>query len=100
MGDAIPKAHKSIIDKRMQCFHCGKESDLQCHHIMKGLAYRWKAEEDGLFVMLCSDCHRYLHGKDGHLLDLQYKEIAERAWLKHYNKQIKDWIARYGKNFI
>ena len=83
-----------------QCYHRGSEVDLQRHHMMKGVAYRWKAEEDGLWIYLCSDCHTYLHGKNGHQLDVQYKEIAERAWLKHYGKQKKDWIARYGKNWL
>lgn len=98
--ESIPRAHKSVIDKRMVCHHCGSEVDLQSHHMLKGVAYRWKAEQDGLFVMLCASCHAFLHGKDGHALDLQYKQEAERAWLEHYHKTIPDFIARYGKNYL
>lgn len=98
--DSIPRTHKSIIDNTPRCYHCGREDSLQRHHCLKGIAYRWKAEEDGLWVYLCADCHTFLHGKDGHQLDLQYKQIAERTWLKHYRKSMKDWISRYGKNFI
>lgn len=98
--EVIQKKHKSIIDNSLQCYHCGKEYDLQRHHICKGLAYRWKAEEDGLWCYLCIDCHTFLHGKDGHELDVQYKQIAERTWLKHYRKTVKDWIRRYGKNYL
>lgn len=100
MGAVQPKEHKSIIDNYPRCHHCGSEVNLQRHHMMKGLAYRYKAEEDGLWCYLCAYCHTFLHGKDGHELDLQYKQEAERAWLKHYKKSVKDWIRRYGKNFI
>lgn len=98
--DAIPKHHKSIIDNTPQCYHCGSEVNLQRHHMLKGVAYRWKAEEDGLWCYLCNDCHTFLHGKDGHQLDQQYKEIAERAWLNHYGKTIADFRSRYGKNYL
>ena len=98
--DSIPRTHKSIISNDPKCYHCGSEANLQRHHMIKGVAHRWKAEEDGLWIYLCADCHTHLHGKDGHQLDLQYKQIAERAWLKHYRKSIKDWISRYSKNFL
>lgn len=98
--DAKQSEHKSIISQRVQCFHCGSENRLQRHHMLKGVAYRWKAEEDGLWVYLCADCHSYLHGKNGHELDQQYKQTAERAWLKHYRKKIPDFIRRYGKNYL
>lgn len=97
---AEQRAHKSIINEKAACYHCGNERNLQKHHVMKGIANRWKAEEDGLFVMLCADCHTYLHSSNGHALDLQYKQIAERAWMRHYNKGVKDWIGRYGKNYL
>lgn len=100
MGQVLPKEHKSIINNTPQCYHCGREANLQRHHCIKGVAHRWKAEQDGLWIYLCVDCHTYLHGKNGHFLDQQYKEIAERAWLKHYRKGIKDWISRYGKNYL
>lgn len=98
--DSIPRSHKSIIDNTPMCYHCGSEVNLQRHHMIKGVAYRWKAEEDGLWIFLCVDCHTYLHGKHGHELDLLYKKEAERAWLKHYGKEVKDWRARYGKNYL
>lgn len=100
MGHVLPKEHKSIISNEPRCYHCGTEENLQRHHMLKGLAYRYKAEEDGLWCYLCNDCHTFLHGKDGHQLDVQYKQIAERAWLRHYRKSVRDWIQRYGKNWI
>lgn len=98
--ESIPKAHKSIISNEPRCFHCGKEYDLERHHIFMGVAYRWKAESDGLWIYLCADCHRFLHGKSGHNLNVQYKEIGERAWLEHYKKRIPDFVQRYGKNWL
>lgn len=98
--DSIPRNHKSIISNEPKCYHCGSEYDLQRHHVYMGVAYRWKAERDGLWINLCADCHRYIHSKDGHNLSVQYKQIAERAWLKHYNKTIADFRHEYGKNWL
>ena len=93
---------KSIIQNKKQCFVCGKTNNLHCHHIMFG-KNRKKADEDGLTVWLCYEHHEGtngVHGKEGHLLDLKLKEIAERMWLGYNEKTIDDFRERYGRNYI
>lgn len=68
------------------------------HHACHGYANRKLADEDGLYCKLCRTCHEALHDKGYHDLDLQ--QDAERAWLKHNNATIEDWIKRYGKNYL
>lgn len=58
---------------------------------------------DGLMVYLCYEHHEGtdgVHGKNGHKLDLQLKRIAEERWLEYYNKNVDDFIKRYGKNYL
>ena len=92
---------RSIIpgDEPHVCFICDCWTGFpEVHHCMHGTANRRLAEADGLKVTLCPDCHRKLHDKG--LGDKYLQETAEEAWLKYYGKTIKDWIARYGKNYL
>ena len=93
----------SIIKTAKSCYFCGSERNLEKHHAMHGTANRKLAERDGLWVWVCPDCHRGtygVHGKHGHGKDMTLKMAAEYAWIKHNNKTEKDWIKRYGKNYL
>lgn len=68
------------------------------HHCLHGSANRTLADVDHLVIGICENCHRLLHDKGYHDLDIQ--QDAERAWLKTYNKTIEDFIKRYGKNYL
>ena len=87
-----------------RCYLCGHMQYLEKHHCLHGTANRKLAEEDGLFVDLCQFCHRVdrtaVHGPEGKENDLKLKQDAERAWLKYYGKEVKDFVARYGKNYL
>ena len=94
---------ESIIKQSKSCFFCGSERALERHHILKGSANRKLAEEDGLWVWLCPECHRGtngVHGKNGHEKDVTLKLTAEYAWLKYYNLSETDFRLRYGKNYL
>lgn len=67
------------------------------HHCLGGNK-RKLAEQDGLKVNLCRECHRKLHDNLWHFRDLQQE--AEQRWLDYNNASIEDFIKRYGKNFI
>lgn len=68
------------------------------HHCLHGYGRRKLADQDGLTVNLCQKCHSRLHDKG--FYDNELEQLAERTWLKHYNKTIDDFIVRYGKNYI
>lgn len=94
---------KSIITNSDECFIHKKFYDLETqgterHHCIHGYANRKLADEDGLTVMLCNNCHRLLHDKGYHDKDLE--QIAQANWMKYYNKSKEDFIKRYGKNYI
>lgn len=93
---------KTIICNEKQCYVCGNRNNLHLHHIMFG-KNRKKADQDGLTVWLCYQHHEGtfgVHGKKGHNLDQELKKIAEDKWIKYYNKTKKDFIERYGRNYL
>lgn len=68
------------------------------HHCVHGIGRRPCAEEDGLKVHLCARCHRLLHEKHYH--DLDILQEAERVWMEHYGKTKEEWIQRYIINYL
>lgn len=95
---------KSIVinQENKQCCVCGSRYNLHLHHILFG-KNRKKADEDGLTVWLCYEHHEGMygvHGKYGHELDMHLKRGAEIVWLNKNNKEVKDFIERYGKNYL
>lgn len=93
---------KSIIQTNKECYVCKTTIGLEEHHCLYGNA-RKKAEQDGLKVWLCYEHHRGdmgVHGKNGSDLSNYLKKISELKWLEYYDKDIDDFIKRYGKNYI
>lgn len=79
------------------CFICGRYATDR-HHVMHGTANRKLADKDGLTVMLCRECHRNLHDKG--IFDRELQRIAQLRWMEYYNKDIADFILRYGKSYL
>ena len=92
---------KSIISTELKCYICGRKSPLERHHIF-GAANRPKADKDGLVVYLCHDCHNEppngVHHNKG--IDVQLKQIGQKAWMDHHGKSADDFRRRYGKNYL
>ena len=97
-GNGVEMTNSIICNARC-CYECGNKTHLQRHHCLHGTANRRLAEEDGLWVYLCADCHRRLHDRDTRL-DNKLMRLAERVYLRENNKTITDFIARYGKNYL
>lgn len=89
---------KSIIQKEKECYFCFRTYGVELHHCLHGTANRKKADEDGLTVYLCRDCHRALHDKGTG--DRQMMQLAQKIWMRTNNKTEKEFIKRYGKNFL
>ena len=90
---------ESIITReKKMCYFCLSQRNLEKHHCLHGTANRKLADEDGLFVWLCRNCHMRLHDKG--IGDKGLQIVAEKAWMQHYGKTEADFIKRYGKNYI
>lgn len=68
------------------------------HHCTPGSARRKLAEEDGLKIYLCHNCHQQLHNHNYHYEDVL--KDAEQVWLDYYGKTKDEWIQRYIKNYL
>ncbi len=92
---------KSLLQRNKACYICGTTLNLQLHHIFFGTANRRLSDEDGCVVYLCQAHHTGTAGvHHNRKLDLVLKARCEVEWLKRYNKEIADFIKRYGKSYI
>lgn len=91
---------KSIIKggNDRECWFCGRVDSLEKHHCLHGTANRKLADKYGLWVYLCSDCHRGtdgVHGKRGKERDLTLKKVAQRAFEeKHTRERFRELFGR------
>ena len=87
----------SMIDDQRVCKMCGTTNDLEHHHCIHGAGRRNLADEDGLIVFLCHNCHMRLH--DTRNIDLAYIKMAQRFYEKNIGSRAK-FMKRYGKSWL
>lgn len=100
-------AKNSIIHNEKYCYLCwvkhGRFNDrnLHRHHCLHGSANRRLAEEDGLFINVCVNCHELdidaIH--NCHDTDIYVMQQAQLAYERKLGTR-EDFINRYGKNFL
>lgn len=90
-------ATKSIINNSKVCVRCRTKYNLERHHCIGGVAYRSKAEQDGLWIYLCSDCHRAVHNEDSKRKQ-EYIRLAQMCYEDNHTRE--EWMSRYHKNFL
>lgn len=94
---------KSIIQAEKKCYVCETTYNLHSHHCMHGTANRKLADQDGLTVYLCYEHHEGnngVHNKNGHELDLELKQLAQKRWMEYYDKTEDDFRQRYGRSYL
>lgn len=84
-----------MINDERRCYICGRTGALQIHHTLHGCR-RKKADEFGLTVYLCPDCHRRLHDHGEHDRDLQ--KIGQRYFESKYGHDL--FMEEFGKNYL
>lgn len=71
------------------------------HHVFGG-ANRKLSEKDGLYFYLRPEMHN-MSDKGIHFnkdfMDYAHK-VGQLAWQEYYNKTTKDFIKRYGRNYL
>lgn len=95
----------SIINNENRCRICGDTTLLHEHHVIFG-SKRHLADEDGLVVWLCPNCHHKVHndtkfkplGKD--ITWQKYlKQEGQECWERVYGNRDK-FIERYGESYL
>lgn len=90
----------SIIQNHKECLICGSWN-IEDHHIFFGQANRKLSEKYGLKVWLCPTHHRGtigVHGRDGHKLDMQLKELGQKAFEWEHTRD--EFIKTFGRNYL
>ena len=84
-----------MIGDPTRCFICGRSGALHTHHCLHGCR-RHKAEQHGLTVELCPECHRRLHDYGEHDRDLE--QVAQRIFEKKHGHE--KWMQEFGRNYL
>lgn len=91
----------SLIQDTKKCYICNTTQNIHIHEVYFG-KNRKKSIDDGCCVYLCGRHHN--QSNEGvhfnHKLDIELKKQMEIYWLKCYNKNVDDFISRYGKNYL
>ena len=90
---------KSIISNEQRCYLCGRQINLERHHIMAGTANRKLSEKYGLWVYLCHDCHTGTEGAQyNSSAGIKLKQIAQTAFESKYSHE--EWMELFRKNYL
>lgn len=90
---------KSILQDKRECYFCGRQTELEIHHVFAGTANRPISEKYGLKVWLCHEHHT---GTEGAQYDkarnLQLKQDAQFAFEREHSRS--EWMKLIGKNYL
>ena len=90
---------KSILQSEKECFFCGAQAGLECHHIFGGVANRPISEKYGLTVWLCHKHHVGTNGAQyNKALNLELKQKAQQAFEKLHSHEM--WMQLIRKNYL
>lgn len=90
-----------LTDDLEHCIICGK-APVNKHEIFFG-SNRHNSIKYGLVIPLCVAEHHVGNAIGIHAdkeLDLKWKQNGQLAYMKHYNKNIEEFISVFGKNYL
>lgn len=103
-----PNLHTDMITEYSSlCIMCDKPAS-EIHHLIFGNGLRELADEDGLYVPLCHDCHEELHsGRNSARLSRLSKIVGQLQWEKEQveagdslGSVRNNFRKRYGKSWL
>ena len=90
-----------LTDDLEHCIICGK-APVNKHEIFYG-SNRHNSIKHGLVIPLCTKEHHKGNVEGIHAdkeLDLKWKQKGQQSFMKHYNKNVEDFIEVFGKNYL
>ena len=94
---------QSILQSEKRCYFTGEPTGrrgqpLEKHHIMNGALRSW-AEDEGLWIWVDPDIHRFLHSEwIGVLVQKRLlKQIAQTAYEKAHTRE--EWMEKVHRNY-
>lgn len=98
---AEKERYSILTDDLEHCIICGK-TPVNLHEIFFG-SNRHNSIKHGTVIPLCTAQHHKSNVEGIHAdkeLDLFWKKKGQRVFMKHYNKNIEEFIAIFGKNYL
>lgn len=98
---AEAKRFSILTDDLKHCIICGK-APVNKHEIFYG-SNRHNSIKYGLVIPLCTSEHHVGNAKGIHAdkkLDLEWKQKGQQVFMKHYNKNVDEFISIFGKNYL
>ena len=97
------KKTKSIVtDNDFACYFCGKQAVCE-HHLLFGKGIRELAEEDGLKVPACNECHTIgiLGGRvhDNAMAEKLSKMLGQAIYEAKVGSR-EQFMKRYGRSYL
>lgn len=92
----------AIVDRMDRCLICGSYNNIQVHHVFFGNGKRKLSDKYKMVVPLCIYHHTgsnlAVHGKDGHKLDLELKQLGQKAFEWTHTRD--EFRATFGKSYL
>lgn len=91
----------SIMQTYCSCYLCGRRDRKLDRHEIFGGANRSRSKADGLWVLLCHECHvgpNGVHENPARLLEL--RKLGQLAAMERYGWSVGDFRRAYGKNYL
>lgn len=89
----------SIIQNEKKSYLSGRMDSLTPHEPIGGSSKK-TSEQEGLWIWLTFDEHRWIHDtEEGELKDLEYAAVMQRTWFKHTGKSKADWYRLFYKYY-
>lgn len=95
-----------LTEYQTLCFICDAPAS-EIHHLVFGLGLRELADEDGLYVPVCHDCHEEIHsGRNSAKISHLSKIVGQLQWEMEYRENLKDsssreaFRQRYGRSWL
>lgn len=96
----MPSKWRSIIQESPdRCYECMKSTNLVTHHVFRG-PFRKAADEDGLFVRLCTSCHEHIHKYPKGEMNVSLRKEGQRKWMNYYSGTVEDFRKRFGRSVL
>lgn len=100
--DIMGKTKSIVTENETACFFCGRQAECE-HHLLFGNGKRELAEQDGLKVPICNNCHNM--GKaagrihDNPMAEKLSKMLGQAIFELEVGDR-EDFRARYGKSYL
>ena len=98
----MKKTRSILTEREHTCYFCGKPAECE-HHLIFGNGSRKLAEEDGLKVPACNNCHNMGQKIERIHDNIMAEKLSKMLGQAIYEKQIgtrEQFRERYGKSYL